>query len=98
MVDPKRIAAMGYCFGGTTALELARSGADLRGMVSFHGGLSTPNPEDAKNIKGKVLVLHGGDDPYVSRDELFAFIDEMKKAGVDWQVNIYSKAVHAFTV
>ncbi len=63
--DTKHIAAIGYCFGGTTVLELARSGADVAGVVSFHGGLSTPTPEDAKNIKGKVLALHGADDPNV---------------------------------
>jgi len=64
MCDPKRIAAIGYCFGGTCVLELARSGADVAGVVSFHGGLATANPIDAKNIRGKVLVLHGGDDPH----------------------------------
>jgi len=63
-VDPKRIAAIGYCFGGTTALELARSGAAVAGVVSFHGGLDAPNPDDGKNIKCKVLVCHGADDPF----------------------------------
>jgi dienelactone hydrolase len=63
LTDAKRIAAIGYCFGGTTVLELARSGADLAGVVSFHGGLSSPTPEDAKHIKAKVLALHGADDP-----------------------------------
>ena len=96
-VDPARIAAIGYCFGGMVVLELARSGADLKGVASFHGGLATPNPADARNIKGKVLVLHGGDDPFVSPAEVTAFQDEMRKAGVDWQMNIYGGAVHAFT-
>jgi dienelactone hydrolase len=96
-VDPQRLAAIGYCFGGTTALELARDGADLKGVVSFHGGLSTPTPQDAKNIKGKVLALHGADDPFVKADEVAAFQDEMRKANVDWQMNIYSGAVHGFT-
>jgi dienelactone hydrolase len=97
MVDPARLAAIGYCFGGTTVLELARAGADLRGVVSFHGGLDTPSAEDARNIRGKVLVLHGGDDPYVKPAEVAAFQEEMRKAGVDWQFVAYGGAVHSFT-
>ncbi len=97
LVDPHRLAAIGYCFGGTTVLELARDGADLQGVVSFHGGLATPVPQDAANIKGKVLALHGADDPYVKADEVAAFQDEMRQAGVDWQMNIYGGAVHGFT-
>lgn len=97
LTDPKKIVAIGYCFGGTAALELARSGADLAGVVSFHGGLSTPNPGDARNIKGKVLALTGGDDPLVPPKEVEAFQKEMREAKVDWQVNIYGGAVHAFT-
>jgi dienelactone hydrolase len=96
-VDPKRIAAIGYCFGGTVALELARSGADLAGVVSFHGGLDTSRPEDAKNIKGKILVCTGGEDAFVPPQQIAAFEDEMRKGNVDWQVNIYSGAHHAFT-
>jgi dienelactone hydrolase len=96
-VDTKRIAAIGYCFGGTTVLELARGGADIAGVASFHGGLDTPTPEDAKNIKCKVLALHGGDDPYVPMQQLLAFEDEMRKGNVDWQVAVYSSAVHSFT-
>jgi dienelactone hydrolase len=96
-VDPKRIAVIGYCFGGTTALELARSGADLAGVVAFHAGLITPNPADAKNIKGKVLVLHGADDPFVKPDEVAAFEKEMRDTGVDWQLTKYGGAVHSFT-
>jgi dienelactone hydrolase len=96
-VDPSRIAAIGYCFGGGVALELARSGADIAGVVSFHGNLDTPNPADAKNIKAKVLVCHGGNDPYVTRQQVEAFENEMKDAGVDWQLNIYGGAVHSFT-
>src|SRR4030042_4265326 len=72
-VDPSRIAAIGYCFGGTAVLELARSGAPLIGVVSFHGGLDSPSPEDGKNIKGKVLALHGADDPFVSPKDIAAF-------------------------
>ena len=96
LTDTKKIAAIGYCFGGTTVLELARSGADISGVVSFHGGLSSPNPADAKNIKGKVLVLHGADDPNVN-PEVPAFQDEMRKAKVDWQFVAYGNAVHSFT-
>ena len=97
MCDTKRVAASGYCFGGTTVLEIARSGADIAGVVSFHGALDTPNPGDAKNIKCKVLALHGGDDPYVPRKDVEAFEDEMRAGSVDWQLNVYSGAVHSFT-
>ncbi|MDB6035178.1 MAG: Dienelactone hydrolase [Verrucomicrobiales bacterium] len=96
-VDATRLAAMGYCFGGTTALELARSGADIKGVVSFHGALNTPTPEDAKNIKGKILALHGADDPFVPLAEVTAFEEEMRKAHVDWQLVAYGNSVHSFT-
>ena len=96
-VDIGRIAAIGYCFGGGTILELARSGADLAGVISFHGNLDTPNPDDAKNIKGKVLVLHGADDPYVPAAQVEAFQAEMRKVNVDWEFVAYGGAVHAFT-
>lgn len=95
--DKKKIAAIGYCFGGTTVLELARSGADIAGVVSFHGGLGTPNPEDARNIKAKILVLHGADDPHVPIQQVISFQDEMRKAKVDWQMVCYGGAVHSFT-
>jgi dienelactone hydrolase len=97
LTDPKRVAAIGYCFGGTTVLELARSGAQITGVVSFHGGLSTPNPSDAKNIKAKVLALHGADDPNVPPNEVAAFEEEMRQGGVDWQLIAYGSAVHSFT-
>jgi dienelactone hydrolase len=96
-VDASRLAAIGYCFGGTAALELARSGASQKGTVSFHGNLDTPDPGDARNIKGKVLVLHGGDDPHVPPEQVAAFQQEMRAAKVDWQMNIYGGAVHSFT-
>ena len=96
-VDPARLAAIGYCFGGTAALELARSGADLAGTVSFHGGLDTPVPADALKIRGRVLALHGGDDPFVTPAQVAAFQQEMRLAKVDWQMNYYGGAVHSFS-
>ena len=97
LTDPKRVAAIGYCFGGTAVIELARSGADIAGVVSFHGGLDSPKPEDGKNIKGRVLALHGADDPNVSAQNLAAFEQEMREAKVDWQLVKYGGAVHSFT-
>ncbi|WP_210466166.1 dienelactone hydrolase family protein [Rufibacter roseolus] len=96
-VDAARVAAIGYCFGGTTVLELARSGADVAGVVSFHGGLGTPNPADAANIKTRILVAHGAIDPFVPKAELDGFFKEMNDAKVDYQFIAYSGAVHAFT-
>ncbi len=96
-VDRNKIAAIGYCFGGTGALELARSGANIAGAVSIHGGLATPTPQDAQNIKAKVLVLHGAEDPSVPPAQGQAFMEEMKSAGVDYQFHAYADAVHAFT-
>jgi dienelactone hydrolase len=96
-VDPNRIAVIGYCFGGTAALELARDGAAVAGVVTFHGGLDSPNPDDGKNIKGKVLVLHGADDPFVKPEEIAAFQAEMRKGNVDWQMVYYGDAVHSFS-
>ncbi len=95
--DNSRIAAIGYCFGGGTVLELARSGADIAGVVSFHGNLDTPDPSDAENIKCRVLVCHGADDPYVPREQVNAFFDEMSNANVDYQFIAYGGAVHSFT-
>ena len=97
LVDSKRVAAIGYCFGGTTVIELARSGTDVAGIISFHGGLDSPTPADGKNIKCKVLVCHGADDPYTKPADLAAFESEMRDAKVDWQLILYGGAVHAFT-
>lgn len=97
LVDSRRLAAIGFCFGGTTVLELAYSGADLLGVVSFHGGLTAPRPEDLKTLKAKILVLHGADDPLVKPEEIAAFQDGMRKAGADWQMVLYGGAVHSFT-
>ncbi len=97
LVDATRIGAIGFCFGGLTVLELARSGAPVRGVVSFHGLLGTPDPADAENIRGKVLALHGQDDPLVPPEAVAAFSKEMSDAGVDWQMVVYGNCVHAFT-
>jgi len=97
MVDTAKVAAIGYCFGGLVILELARSGANIAGVVSFHGQLNTPNPADGKNIKAKVLVLHGAIDPVVPPAEVAAFEKEMEDAKVDWQFVSYGGAVHTFT-
>ena len=98
LTDANRLAAIGYCFGGMTVLELARSGEPLRGIVTFHGALSTPHPEDAQHITGKVLILHGANDTFVGPDEVAAFEAEMKAAGVDYRLVQYPGAVHSFTV
>lgn len=97
LCDRDRVAAIGYCFGGGVALELARSGAPIAGVVSFHGNLDTPDSAVAKNIKCKILVCHGADDPHVPMEQVEAFFDEMRAAGVDYQFIAYSGAVHAFT-
>jgi dienelactone hydrolase len=96
-VDTRRIGAMGFCFGGTCCLELAYSGADLAGVVTFHGGLIAPSEEDKKRIKAKVLALHGADDPLVPPDQVKAWEDGMRAAGVDWELIAYGGAVHTFS-
>ncbi|PTN38955.1 dienelactone hydrolase family protein [Desulfonatronum sp. SC1] len=96
-LDPSRIAAIGFCFGGGVVLELARGGTELPGVVSFHGNLDTPDPADAKRIKAKILVLHGANDPAVPDEQVQTFIQEMRDAGVDWQLIHYGGAVHSFT-
>ncbi|MGB0697058.1 MAG: dienelactone hydrolase family protein [Rhodospirillaceae bacterium] len=97
-IDTDAVGAIGFCFGGGTVLELARSGRDLDAVVSFHGNLDTPNADDAKAITAGVLVLHGADDPFVPPEQVQAFEVEMKNAGVaDWQVVQFGGAVHSFT-
>jgi dienelactone hydrolase len=97
-VDPTRIAAVGYGFGGITVLELVRSGQNILAAANFYGNLSTQTPEDARNIKGSVLILQGSEDKMVSQDEIAAFRLEMKEANVDWQMNIYGGALSGFSV
>ena len=96
-VDSNRVAAMGYCFGGTAALELARSGAQANGFISFHGGLDTPNRGDAKKIRARVAVYTGANDPMVPPSEVAAFENEMKSAGIPYEIVSYPGAVHGFT-
>ena len=96
-VDPARVASIGYCFGGTMSLELARGGNDIAGVVGFHSGLGTARPDDAGAIKGKVLVCIGADDPGVDAAQRAAFEEEMRRGGVDWQMNLYGGVVHSFT-
>jgi dienelactone hydrolase len=95
-VDPKKIGAIGYCFGGSTVLELGRSGAAVAGIVTFHGGLDNPTPADAKNIKAKVLVCQGGADQFTLKS-LPDFKKEMDDGKVDYKVVTYKGAVHGFT-
>lgn len=96
-VDAARIAAVGYCFGGRMVLEMARRGLDLRGVVSFHGGLVTQTPAQAGGVKAKLLVLNGAADPFVKPDQIEGFKKEMQSAGVDYRFIDYPGAVHAFT-
>lgn len=95
--DSSKLAAIGYCFGGTMSLELARSGADLAAVVGFHSGLSTSRPQDAANITGSVLVCIGADDPFVPPAQRVAFEEEMRAGGVDWRMNLYGGVEHSFT-
>lgn len=96
-VDTERMAAIGYCFGGWCALELARDGAALRGVGIFHGTLSSPRANTAGQIRGKVLVCSGAADPFVPAEQITAFCQEMSAAGIDWQVHLYGGAYHGFT-
>ncbi|MCB9885347.1 MAG: dienelactone hydrolase family protein [Planctomycetes bacterium] len=97
-LDPTRVAAIGFCFGGGTVLELGRSGADVAAIISFHGDLASPTlAEDAGKTKAKVLVCHGADDPYVPQQDVQQFIAAMAKTDVDWQLLQFSGTVHSFT-
>lgn len=96
-VNKAKVAVAGYCFGGTGAIELARSGAPVLGAISFHGGLDSPNPQDALQIKAKILAHHGAIDPYVAAKDVMAFETELQNAKVDYQLIKYSGTVHSFT-
>jgi dienelactone hydrolase len=96
-VDPTRIAAIGYCFGGTMSFELARGGADIAAAVGFHSGLATVSPAPAGSVKAKILACIGADDPGVPPEQRAAFEDEMRKGGADWQMHLYGGVVHSFT-
>ncbi|MDR3504487.1 MAG: dienelactone hydrolase family protein [Legionella sp.] len=96
-VDKERVAIIGFCFGGMCALELARSGADIKGAVSFHGLLNKPGTMKADAIKAKVLALHGYEDPMANPEQANAFCQEMTAAKVDWQLHMYGQVQHAFT-
>lgn len=96
-VDTGKVAAIGYCFGGAGVLELARTGIDVRGVVSFHGGIDAPTPANGARIKAKVLILHGASDPFVKAEDIAAVHKELTDAKVDWQMVSYGNQVHSFT-
>ena len=96
-VDPARLAAIGFCFGGLAALELARSGADVRAVVSFHGGLTSRLPAEPAQVKASILVCTGSADPHVPREHRSALEDEMTRAQADWQLHVHAGAMHGFT-
>lgn len=97
IVDEKRIAAIGFCFGGLCVLDMARSGADVAAVVSFHGLFNPPGNTGGKKIKAKVLALHGNDDPMVPHADVTALANELTAAGADWQIHMYGRTMHAFT-
>ncbi len=95
-VDPARIAIIGFCFGGLCALDVARTGADIRGAASFHGLFGAPGNTKGRTIKAKVIAFHGYDDPMVKPAEIIALADELTEAGADWQIHAYGGVMHAF--
>ena len=95
--DTRRIAAIGYCFGGATVQQLAYSGADIRGVVSFHGSPVPPGENIVKKVKAKILLCHGADDPFVEPQAVLTYIDDMRVSGLDWQMMLYGGARHSFT-
>jgi len=96
-VDQKKVTAIGYCFGGSTVLEMARAGMELNGVVSFHGNFATKMPATEGAIKTKILVLHGANDPFINHDEYDNFVKEMIGSKADWQMVSYGNAVHKFS-
>ena len=97
MVDPAKIAVVGYCFGGTVGIELAETGAPIAGLVLIHGSFKNFPAEAAKKIKAPVLILHGAEDPVAPIAEITAFIDQLRAANVSWQLELFSGTTHAFT-
>jgi dienelactone hydrolase len=97
-VDPDRVVAMGYCFGGAAVLEFARAGADIDGFVSFHGSLATPEGQDYSQTQAPILILHGGNDPVAPMSEVATLANELNTAGVEYDMEIYGGVLHSFTV
>jgi dienelactone hydrolase len=97
MVEAGKIAIVGYCFGGEVAIELAETGAPLLGTVTIHGSFRGFPPEAAKNIKGRVLILHGSEDPVAPMSEVVGLIDQLRAAKVPWELNLYSGTEHGFS-
>lgn len=97
-VNPENIAAIGYCFGGASVLEMARAGADLDAFVVFHGSLDTPEGQDYSDVEGPILLLHGSNDPVAPMEQVAALATQMNEAGVSYRMEIYGGAKHAFTV
>jgi dienelactone hydrolase len=97
-VDPSRLAAIGYCFGGATVLQMAYAGMDVKGVASFHGSLPPATAEQQQNIKAKILVAHGAADSFVPAERVDAFIQALDAAGANWEMDIYGGARHSFTV
>jgi len=96
-VDPKKTAAVGYCFGGATVMQLAYSGVEINGVVSVHGSLPAANDDELNNIKPRILVLHGADDSFIPKENIEKFSTALTKAGADWEMNIYGGAKHSFS-
>jgi dienelactone hydrolase len=97
VVDPSRVAAMGFCFGGLSVLDLARTGADVAGVASFHGLFKAPGNTAGNRISAKVLVMHGWEDPMATPDQVLSLADELNEMGADWQIHAYGNTMHAFT-
>ena len=95
--DVNRMAAIGYCFGGSTVQQLAYAGADIRGVVSFHGSLLPPGENIVQKVKAKILICHGADDPFEEPQAIVQYLDAMKVSGLDWQMIFYGGARHSFT-
>ncbi|MCF8706451.1 dienelactone hydrolase family protein [Rhizorhapis sp. SPR117] len=96
-VDAGRMAAIGFCFGGTMSYELALAGADIKAAIGFHSGLEVTSPQDSGQIKGKIMALIGADDPGITSEQRAAFETMLRTGGVDWQMHLYGGVVHSFT-